>query len=473
MRRFPTYILSLSLAFAATAAAGEDVEQPFRVQRLSDRVLVFTEISPWESNHVVIVGADGLVLVDPGHTALMGRLIREAVAEELGRDRFAYVIDTHGHWGHTWGNAAFPEAIVIGHEQAARAIEADRANLERRAEFIRAQLERTKLRMDELDAVSEEARDLRIERDHLDRIARGLGDAGFTVRPPRLTFSDRLNLDLGDLTLEMVFLGRGHSPSDIVILIPEEKILLMGCFFLEQGPLPVFGTQTVLDPDRWIEVFGALLDNENAIEQVVLGQHSVWTRDRLVAIRGYMSDLWAGVKALEAEGVDLETALSRLPASESLDFVRDAGASEEDLARFQRFEVTALWRQLKESAAAKIEQAINEHGPEAGTELYRKLVADIHSDVYFDENEFNLLGYRFLGQDRVDEAITVFELNVDRYPESWNVYDSLGEACAVRGDRERAIELYRRSVELNPENANGVQALERLDAEVPTAPAEG
>lgn len=473
MRRIPVFILAVSVVFAAIPAAGEDAAPLFRVQRVSDRVLVFTELSPWESNHVVIVGADGLVLVDPGHTALMGRLIREAVADELGRDRFAYVIDTHGHWGHTWGNAGFPEALVIGHEQASRTIEADRVNLEGRAEFIRGQLVQTQLRLDGLDAASEEARDVRIERDHFDRIARGLGESGFTVQPPRLTFSDRLSLDLGDLTLEMSFLGRGHSQSDIVVLIPEEKVLLMGCFFLERGPLPVFGTQTVLDPDRWLEVLDLVLENEAGLEHVVLGQHTVWPRDRLVVMRDYMAGLWSEVKALEAEGVDFETGMDRLPLPAELDFIRQAGASEEDLVGYHRFEATALWRQLKESAAAKVEQAINEGGPGAGLALYREIVGRNDTEVYFDENEFNLLGYRFLGQERVDEAIAVFQINVDHFPDSWNVYDSLGEAYAVKGDTARAIELYRRSVELNPDNTNGVQAIERLGSEVPAAPAEG
>ena len=114
----------------ATARAA-DSESLFRVQRLGDRVLVFTEASPWESNHVVIVGADGLDLVDSGHSALMGRLIRQAVFKEIGRDLFAYVIDTHGHRGHTWGIVAFPEALVIGHEQAADEMRAGGDNVER------------------------------------------------------------------------------------------------------------------------------------------------------------------------------------------------------------------------------------------------------------------------------------------------------------------------------------------------------
>jgi glyoxylase-like metal-dependent hydrolase (beta-lactamase superfamily II) len=469
MRCIPVFILAVSVVFAAIPAVAADSTLPFRVQRVSDRVLVFTELSPWESNHVVIVGADGLVLVDPGHTALMGRLIREAVADELGRDRFAYVIDTHGHWGHTWGNAAFPEALVIGHEQASRSIEGDRVTLERRTDFFLGQLEQTQLRLDELDPAGDEARDVLIERDHLDRIVRGLGESGFAVQPPRLTFSDRLTLDLGDLTLEMFFLGRGHSESDIAVMIPEEKVLLMGCFFLDRGPLPYFGTQPALDPRRWLEVFGAFLENEADLEHVILGQHSVWPRDRLVAMRDYMAELWSEITTVEAEGVDFETAMGRLSLQAEPDFFRQVGASEEDLDRYHRFEANALWRQLKDSAAAEVEQALNDGGPEAGLALYREIVAGNGADVYFDENEFNLLGYRFLGQERVDEAIAVFQINVDHFPDSWNVYDSLGEAYAVKGDTARAIELYRRSVELNPDNANGVQAIERLGAEVPAA----
>jgi glyoxylase-like metal-dependent hydrolase (beta-lactamase superfamily II) len=467
------FIFAVSVVFAAIPSTGDEAAPLFRVQRLTERVLVFTEATPWQSNHVVVVGANGLVLVDPGHTALMGRLIREAVAKELGRDRFAYVIDTHGHWGHTWGNAAFPEALVVGHDQALLTIEADRVNLERRAEFFRGQLEDAQLRLAELDAGSEEAHETVIERDHLDRVVRGLGEHGFTIEAPQLTFSDRLTLDLGDLSLEMFFLGGGHSQSDIAIMIPEEKVLLMGCFFLERGPLPIFGAQTVLDPDRWLTVLDALLENEGDIEHVVLGQHTVWPRDRLVAMRDYMAGLWSEVKAVEAEGVDFETAMGQLTPPAGLDFVRQAGASDEDLARYHRLEATALWRQLKESAAAKVERAISDGGPETGTALYRELVAGKKTEVYFDENEFNMLGYRYLGQERIDEAIAVFQINVEHFPDSWNVYDSLGEAYATKGDTKRAIELYRRSVEINPDNANGVQALKRLGAEVPTAPTEG
>jgi glyoxylase-like metal-dependent hydrolase (beta-lactamase superfamily II) len=470
MRRSLVVVLTACVLLLTFSATAENPKLDFRVQRLTDRVLVFTEISPWEINHVVIVGKDGLVLVDPGHTPLVARLIRQAVADELGRDRFDYVIDTHEHWGHTLGNAGFPEALIIGHELAAPAIEGDAANIERRVAFLQSQLAQTEANLAELDPASEEAHAAQLQRDHLDRIVRGLTEPEFAIRAPELTFSDRLRLDLGDLSLEMRYLGRGHSDSDIVVLIPEEKVLLMGCFFLEQGPLPVFGTRPVLDPDRWLDVLDDVLDPELGLEYVVLGQHTIWPPARLAAMRDYISLLWTEIKALDAEGVDFDTVMARLPVPEELGFLREAGVTEEGLARYHQTEVAALWRQLQESAAHELERAINDGGVEAGIARYREMAAADSSDLYFEENEFNLLGYRLLGQNQVDAAIAVFELNVERFSDSWNVYDSLGEAYAVKGDTERAIELYRRSVELNPNNTNGIQALERLVGEVPAAP---
>jgi len=76
-------------------------------------------------------------------------------------------------------------------------------------------------------------------------------------------------------------------------------------------------------------------------------------------------------------------------------------------------------------------------------------------------------GYAYLEQGDVARAIEIFKRNVEYFPDSWNVYDSLAEAYERAGERERAIENYRRSLELNPENAAAVRALERLGARSP------
>jgi hypothetical protein len=64
------------------------------------------------------------------------------------------------------------------------------------------------------------------------------------------------------------------------------------------------------------------------------------------------------------------------------------------------------------------------------------------------ETEVNALGYQLLGQQKVDEAIAMFEKNVKEHPTSWNAHDSLGEAYAVKGDRKKALEHYTRAMNL-------------------------
>ena len=67
------------------------------------------------------------------------------------------------------------------------------------------------------------------------------------------------------------------------------------------------------------------------------------------------------------------------------------------------------------------------------------------------EAELNNYGYQLMGQERLDEAIKIFKLNIDRHPESWNCYDSLGEALAEDGDNEGAKENYDKAYEMAPE----------------------
>jgi predicted negative regulator of RcsB-dependent stress response len=76
----------------------------------------------------------------------------------------------------------------------------------------------------------------------------------------------------------------------------------------------------------------------------------------------------------------------------------------------------------------------------------------------------NRIGYVLLRGKKVDDAIEVFTQNVADHPESWNVHDSLGEAYAAGGKTDLAIKAYERSLELNPANTGGAEALKKLRA---------
>ncbi|MDX1396250.1 MAG: tetratricopeptide repeat protein [Gemmatimonadota bacterium] len=81
----------------------------------------------------------------------------------------------------------------------------------------------------------------------------------------------------------------------------------------------------------------------------------------------------------------------------------------------------------------------------------------------FTEIEVNAVGYALMGAGNLAAAKKVFELNAESYPNSWNVWDSLAEVHMNAGDGERAIELYEKSLALNPSNTNATRMIARIE----------
>ena len=83
-------------------------------------------------------------------------------------------------------------------------------------------------------------------------------------------------------------------------------------------------------------------------------------------------------------------------------------------------------------------------------------------DTHIDEGTLNALGYFLLQDGRTQDAIAMFQRNVQEYPQSSNVYDSLGEAYMKTGQKDLAIANYEKSLQLNPKNQNGAAMLKKL-----------
>jgi tetratricopeptide (TPR) repeat protein len=95
---------------------------------------------------------------------------------------------------------------------------------------------------------------------------------------------------------------------------------------------------------------------------------------------------------------------------------------------------------------------------------YHDLKAAAPATYNFDEDELNALGYQLIQANKVKQAIRIFQLNIEAYPRSGNTYDSLGEAYMDDGNKSQAIANYRRSLQVNPRNANAVKMLQKLNA---------
>ncbi len=80
---------------------------------------------------------------------------------------------------------------------------------------------------------------------------------------------------------------------------------------------------------------------------------------------------------------------------------------------------------------------------------------------YTDEH-FNDIGFQLLRARKMDMAYKVFKLNETTYPGSWSVYHGLGQTCLMMGQKTQALEYYRKSIKLNPDNADGAKAISQL-----------
>lgn len=118
----------------------------------------------------------------------------------------------------------------------------------------------------------------------------------------------------------------------------------------------------------------------------------------------------------------------------------------------------------QKAASEALLKTIEKRGVKKGIEKYFRMKKQFSkSYVYnFSEEEINKLGYMLLNKDRIDDAIAIFKLNTEEHPESWNVYDSLGEAYLKKGEKDLAILNYKKSIELNQENENGKRWLGKL-----------
>ncbi|MEX0272803.1 MAG: S41 family peptidase [Flavobacteriaceae bacterium] len=116
----------------------------------------------------------------------------------------------------------------------------------------------------------------------------------------------------------------------------------------------------------------------------------------------------------------------------------------------------------KKSIAQTLQE--QEHSPiEDRIALYRSLKKEKPNDYNFEnEDEMTMYGYKHLWNNKLNDALEIFKLIVEEFPDSSNPYDSLGEAYLAVGDSVLSLKNYEISLALNPDNFNAEDQIERI-----------
>jgi ankyrin repeat protein/glyoxylase-like metal-dependent hydrolase (beta-lactamase superfamily II) len=377
------------------------------VKRLSDRAMVLNVPSSQSTNIIALNSEEGIVVIDTEVSPVFAREIRNRIEGEFGSSTFRAVINTHGHGDHTYGNQVFGDAEIIGHSTTEATMEA--AEDRRRALAIRldAVVSRLESQLASAEPGSNSAVALSSKMTYYKGIHDGLSE-GFELTPPTVTLEESMVLDLGDLSLEISWFGKSHSDDDLLIYCPEEKLLATGDVFAPGQDLYV-DSERIGHFDRWIDSLETIASREDDIEFVIPGH---------------------------GEFLKLNEIGSQLA------FVRD---------QKQTFEG-------RKSAFDEFKRVNQSQGLEQGLATLRKLNSNSKA-YYLIHSELDSFAFEIMMEGRVDEALEIFRVLAELFPENDVAFDSLGEALVRLDEPEQAASAFRRALEINPENRNSARRL--------------
>ena len=338
---------------ALLAAAGRDSTEYVRIERLSERVVLAYWIGTGRCNLTAIKSEKGLAIIDTEMSPRIMMPIKKKIEQVFGRDDWVYVINTHAHMHHAGGNNLFKGVTVVGHDNLPEDMQW-LVDKQKDPERKRKDLNRAAQTIHNLQAVlprvAGNRADTRMIRGEIKFWQLHMQDMkeGYEVVKPSLTFADRHILDMGDLKLELVFFGKGHSISDILIYSPQEKLLVTGAIVYQRAQLPEIGEQSELqDVHRFLTVLNTFLAEGVQINHVVPSHSTPLLKSDLVPVRDYYLKLLSGVRAARQEGLDLSQVTERFALRTAFPNFREPQAGQWDYGMQER-NIRNLWRILNE-----------------------------------------------------------------------------------------------------------------------------
>jgi len=235
---FKRYFLSIALILSLGVNLSAE-ENPELVQ-LSAHVYAYigiTEASPavngFGANCGVVIGSDAILVIDTLASAKHAQKLIEQI-RMISENPIKYVVNTHSHFDHTWGNSEFAKlgAIVVGHKAIPVTAE--------QGEEALARAENYGLTVEDV--------------------------IGTEIKLPDVLIDAFLEIDLGDVRVTVDYPGPGHTPDNITVFVNDDSVLFVGdLIFNKYHPFMGDG-----DIDNWTSI---LSDIEQSTAQIIVPGH--------------------------------------------------------------------------------------------------------------------------------------------------------------------------------------------------------
>jgi glyoxylase-like metal-dependent hydrolase (beta-lactamase superfamily II) len=216
------------------------------------------------------------------------------------------VINTHFHFDHAHGNQIFaPNVQIIGHEFTRRMLLSNSIGMPLYQNYVTGlpgQIDGLKKRIaSEADAAAKAKlqTQLQVAENNL------ASQKELKPTPPNVTLATQMTLYRGSREIQIRFLGRGHTAGDVVVFLPNEKVVMTGDFLTS-------GLSNMSDsyPEEWVTSLDALKKLD--FDTVLPGHGDAFTdKAKIDYFQAYLRDVWSEVSRLKKEGVSAEEAAKR------------------------------------------------------------------------------------------------------------------------------------------------------------------
>jgi cyclase len=261
-------------------------------------------------NGAVILLDDGLMVVDTFSKPSAARALMEQIKSVTPKP-VKYVVDTHFHWDHYYGNEVYLGAWPAGVEIIST--DATRQSIEQRGiPRVKREILEVPKEIETLKAALAKATDAAKKaeiQENLRQTEAYLAELkAMRVTLPTLTFDCSLILYRQSRTVQILYLGKGHTDGDAVVYLPKEKVIITGDAL--HGWTPYMGDSYPYD---WIRMLEA---TEKLDFDYIIGGHGDVMRGKgqFQMWEQYFQDLLAETAAAYAQGATLEEARQRVAA---------------------------------------------------------------------------------------------------------------------------------------------------------------